>query len=204
MKPKHFTILPVLVICLFVFNSCSQDVESNQIASSSKMENSVGTASNNVKARKSNKPGAKELQEKGIKPSKVAKKNQRLKGSNYFNFTPKSTEARLADYLETPIGNPPKSFFLETVKFKHGSSNFEKSSQQQLSNVAKLLAAYQSVKIDIVVYPDVQSNSTLEEKRATKVQEYFTNIGLPETRIGVQKANSRKKPAAVELIVTQK
>ena len=188
--------LPSLIFALMIvigFTACQQSTDegaNNQLTNN-------GIANNQAKKAQQ----GSEVISQDNSPITVKKKRKHIRGSSYFDFNRNTTEARLADQLETPSKTQSTRFFLNNVTFN--GATISKGSSKQINNLAKVLAAYPYKTVALVAHP---KGDNMEGKRAEAVQKALTSKGINKKRIPIQKyqGNNPKKNGQIELKVVDK
>jgi outer membrane protein OmpA-like peptidoglycan-associated protein len=112
-----------------------------------------------------------------------------LPGGVSIRFPAKSVEADLVGFIEDPSKTPDKSvwFSFDRLEFETGSAVLKPSSQEQLKNVAAILAAYPAVKVKIGGYTDntgdPAANMKLSSERAMNTMNELAKLGVASDRM---------------------
>ena len=116
------------------------------------------------------------------------------------NFVAGSVGERFANLLggdEDPVG---KSFSFSNLTFASGSSNIDGSSKVEVENLAKVLNAYSTIKVEIQGHTDntgdAAKNKTLSQARADAVKAMLMNLGVSGDRISTKGYGSENPTAS--------
>jgi len=105
-----------------------------------------------------------------------------------LSFATGSPEARFLAHVKTPAGPEDTTWFeLEDVQFDTGQAMVRPDAATQLDSVAKILAAYPSVRIKVGGYTDMtgspEANQKLSTARAESVRQALIARGVDGARI---------------------
>jgi outer membrane protein OmpA-like peptidoglycan-associated protein len=139
-----------------------------------------------------------------------------------LNIPMNGVEARLLSFIQDAnrVVDQTSLFDFDRLMFDTGSANLQPGSEEQLSNIASILAAYPTVHLKVCGFTDkvgsVEQNWKLSQDRANRVMSELVGKGLSRDRLtaeGFGEQNSvadnsteegRARNRRVSLRVTQK
>lgn len=100
-----------------------------------------------------------------------------------LNFNPRSSEAEIADFLNTPNVALPKTFWMRKIYFEENVAVPHPSSNQQIENMAVLMQQYPYLTIRI--YGEVKDNKdkAVGIKQANAIKELLHQKGIAQNRM---------------------
>jgi outer membrane protein OmpA-like peptidoglycan-associated protein len=115
--------------------------------------------------------------------------NRRLPNNVNLNVPVNGVESRLLMFVQNPNAAPDQTtwFTFDRLVFDTGSANLRPESQEQLSNIAAILAAYPNVHLKIGGYTDNvgggAANLELSQARANAVKSELVRRGISPDRL---------------------
>jgi len=109
-------------------------------------------------------------------------------GMAALNFPDRSVESKLLAHVKSQTGPDATTWFeLDQVTFATGKAELEATSVDQVANLAKILAAFPSVRVRVGGYTDATgspaANQKLSQARADSVRKALIGQGVDGERV---------------------
>ena len=114
---------------------------------------------------------------------------QKLPNNTVINVPAKGLETRVLTFVQDPRAMPDQNtwFVFDRLQFVPGSATLQPTSQEQINNIAAILAAYPRVRVRVGGYTDnvggAEQNRQLSQQRANSVVVALVHKGISPDRL---------------------